>query len=141
MSQAERTWPPPDAGQIVWCRFPEISALKPGRKARPALILRVFDDEAPAYRVLVAYGTSKRTDKLHSGEFRLAPSDGEAYRLAGLSYTTKFNLREHVELPYTDTWFEPPPGSPHGQTPKLGVLHSSVYRRVEAAWNAVDSLD
>jgi hypothetical protein len=100
----------------------------------------VFDDEAPLYRVLVAYGTSQRTDKLFAGEFRLAPSDGEAYRLAGLSSATKLNLAEHVELPYTDTWFAPPPGSPHGQTPKLGILHSSVYRRVEAAWNVVESL-
>jgi hypothetical protein len=100
----------------------------------------VFDDEAPLYRGLVAYGTSQRTDKLFAREFRLVPSDGEAYSLAGLSSATKFNLAEHVELPYTDTWFAPPPGSPHGQTPKLGILHSSVYRRVEAAWNVVESL-
>jgi hypothetical protein len=140
LSGSERAWPPPDAGQFVWCRFPDLSALKPGRKPRPALVLRVFDDEAPVYRVLVAYGTSQRTDKLFAGEFRLDPMDGEAYRLAGLSSATKFNLAENVELPYTDAWFVPPPGYPHGQTPKLGILHSSVYRRVEAAWKVVASL-
>jgi hypothetical protein len=140
LSEEPRIWPAPDVGQIVWCRFPDLSALRPGRKPRPALILRVFDDEAPIYRVLVAYGTSQRTDRLYTGEFRLVPADGEAYRLAGLSHPTKFNLADHVELPFTDTWFAPAPGAPHGQNPKLGVLHSSIYRRVEAAWNAVASL-
>lgn len=140
MTTSVRAWPAPDVGQVVWCRFPELPALKPGRKPRPALVLRVFDDDAPVYRALIAYGTSQRTAKLYAGEFRLEPADGEAYRLAGLSCTTKFNLAAHVELPYTDTWFAPPPGAPHGQVPKLGVLHSSVYRRVEAAWRAVGSL-
>lgn len=111
-----------------------------GSQPRPALILRVFDDDAPIYSLLVAYGTSQRTDELHVGEFRLVPTDCAAYRLAGLSYPIKFNLTEHAELPFTGSWFAPPPGAPHGQVPKLGVLHSSVYRRGEAAWNAVASL-
>jgi hypothetical protein len=124
----------------VWCRFPQLSALKPGRKGRPTLILRVFDDEAPMYRVLIAYGTSQRTDRLYAGEFRIGPSDGEAYALAGISMTTKFDLRAHVELPYSDVWFAPPPGVPCGQIPKLGVLHPSMYKRFQAALSAVDSL-
>jgi len=113
--------------------------VKPGRKPRPALILRVFDDDAPVYRVLVAYGTSQKTRNLYSGEFRITPEDGEAYQLAGLSYPTKFNLALNLELPYTDTWFSPPPGTPFGQTPKLGVLHASLHRRAAAAWQAVAS--
>ena len=110
--------------------------MKPGRKPRPTLILRVFDDEAPVYRVLVAYGTSQKTRDLRSGEFRITPEDGEAYQLAGLSYSTKFNLALNLELPYTDTWFRPPPTAPFGQTPKLGVLHANLYRRAAAAWQA-----
>lgn len=103
------------------------------------MILRVFDDEAPVYRVLLAYGTSQKTRTLYSGEFRIAPEDGEAYQLAGLSHPTKFSQARMVELPYTDTWFSPPPGTPFGQTPRLGVLHPSLHRRAAAAWQAVES--
>lgn len=136
MTEIERAWPAPEAGQIVWCRFPYEAATKPGRKPRPTLILRVLDDEAPVYRVLVAYGTSQKTRTLHSGEFRITPEDREAYQLAGLCYPTKFNLALNLELPYTDTWFSPPPNAPFGQTPKLGVLHANLYRRAAAAWQA-----
>jgi hypothetical protein len=139
LTAPERAWPAPDAGQIVWCRFPEQAVGKPGRKPRPALILRVYDDEAPVYRVLVAYGTSQKTQTLYSGEFRITPEDGEAYQLAGLSYPTKFSLARIVELPYTHAWFCPPSSSPFGQTPRLGVHHPSLHRRAAAAWQAVES--
>jgi hypothetical protein len=117
----------------VWCRFPELPGLKPARTSRPALVLQVFDDEMPMYRVLIVYGTSQRTDNLYAGEFRIGPADGDAFTLAGLSCATKFNLNASVELPYSDTWFTPPPGAPSGQIPKLGVMHSSLYKRFQAA--------
>lgn len=123
----------------MWCRFPELPGLKPGPESRPALVLRVFDDDPPPYRVLVTYGTSQRTDKLYAAEFRIAPADGDAFALAGLSGATKFNLNASVELPYSDMWFTPPPGAPCGQIPKLGVLHSSLFQRFQAAL-AVSSL-
>jgi hypothetical protein len=109
----------------------------PGRKPRPALVLTVFDDTAPTFRVLVAYGTSQKTDRLFAGEFRIAPQDSEAYALSGMSYPTKFNLARAVELPYTTDWFAVPPAAPFGQSPKLGVLHPHLMRRVAAAWKAV----
>jgi len=118
----------------MWCRFPEDLRLTPGHKPRPALVLTVFDDEAPEYRVRVVYGTSQKTDRLYAGEFRIADTDGDAYRLSGLSYTTKFNLKRSVELPYNDEWFGVPPGAPRGQVPRLGVLHPSLLPRVQAAW-------
>jgi hypothetical protein len=100
------------------------------------LILTVFDDDDPLFRVLVAYGTSRKTDKLYAGELRITPADGEAYRLAGLSYPTKFNLATAVELPYASVWFAIPPAAPCGQIPSLGVLHPSLLRRAAAAWKA-----
>ncbi len=118
----------------MWCRFPEDLRLTPRRKPRPALVLTVFDDEAPEYRVRVVYGTSQKTDRLYAREFRTANTDGDAYRLSGLSYTTKFNLKRSVELPYNDEWFGVPPGAPRGQVPRLGVLHPSLLPRVQAAW-------
>ena len=137
MSKIVRAWPEPEAGQILWCHFPETPQLKPGPKPRPALVLTVFDDNAPPFRVRVTYGTSQKIQRLYAGEFRITPEDGEAYRLAGLSFPTKFSLASHVELPYTATWFSPPPTTPFGQTPKMGILHPSQLRKAAAAWKAV----
>ena len=75
-------------------------------------------------------------DSLYAGEFAIASSDQVAYAAAGLSYPTKFNLIETFELDFNDTWFSVAPGAPYGQTPKLGVLHPSLMRRVEAAVRA-----
>jgi hypothetical protein len=82
------------------------------------------------------YEPSQHTDRLHSGEFLIAPADGAAYALSGLSYPTKFDLRNGKELSYSEEWFRAPPHAPHGQTPKLGVLHPSLVRRARAAFDA-----
>jgi hypothetical protein len=125
-------WPEPMAGDIVWCRFPE--DIRPGPKPRPALVLVVFDDDAPFFHVRVAYGTSQRVNYLHSGEFAiLQDRNPSAYELAGLSYDTKFNLKQAVDLPFDTNWFGIPPAAPHGQIPKLGTLHPSMMRALRAA--------
>jgi len=133
MAGMEPRWfPAPHAGDIVWCRFPQDKLPKPGPKSRPALVLRV--GEVQGHPVVdVAYGTSQKVDSLYAGEFAIAPADQAAYEAAGLSYATKFNLAETFELDFNDTWFSVAPGAPHGQTPRLGVLHPSLMRRVEAA--------
>lgn len=130
-------WGKPSAGEILWCAFPNHRELRPGPKHRPALAITVDDAEAPLYRVLVAYGTSQRVDELHSGEFAIAPADAAAYRLAGLSYPTKFDVGKRALLPYTSDWFAVPPGAPHGQVPRLGTLHPSLLNRFRAAAIAV----
>ncbi len=86
--------------------------------------------------VVAAYGTSQGTAHLYAGEFLISPTDGEAYRAAGLSFPTKFDLRRTVSLPYTDEWFRVPPIPSYGQTPKLGILHPSLMRRAQAAYTA-----
>ena len=132
-------WAAPEAGEIVWCHFPENKGIKPGPKPRPALIVKVFDDQTPHFIVLVAYGTSQKTAQLRSGEFLIADHETAAYQLAGLSYATKFSFHNTVELPYRNEWFKVPPGAPNGQTPKLGVLHPSLMQRVRAAWEAAQA--
>lgn len=128
-------WPEPTAGDIVWCHFPD--NINPRPKPRPALILVVFDDDAPQFHVRVAYGTSQRTTTLHRGEFFvLQERNRAAYAAAGLSYDTKFNLKQAVDLPYNTDWFSVPPAAPHGQNPKLGTLHPSLVRTVQAAFQA-----
>jgi hypothetical protein len=136
MAEASPGWfPAPSPGDIVWCRYPQGQLSGPGPKARPTLVLRVGENEGhPA--AVVAYGTSRRVDTLHAGEFAITPADQAAYQAAGLSYATKFNLGETFELDFNDKWFAVPPGSPYGQTPQLGVLHPSLMRRAKAAFDA-----
>ena len=40
------------------------------------------------------------------------------------------------EPDFNDLWFAVPPGAPHGQNPKLGILHPSLVRRAKAAHDA-----
>lgn len=131
-----RFFPRPKPGDIVWCQFPRHASLKPGPKSRPALVLKVGEKESESW-VQVAYGTSQKVDKLFAGEFAITPADGDAYLTSGLSYPPKFNLASTFELPFNEDWFGVPPGAPHGQVPKLGVLHPSLMRRAQAAMEAV----
>jgi hypothetical protein len=88
--------------------------------------------------VTVAYGTSQGLHRMHSGEFAITRArDPAAYASAGLSYDTKFDLRQVVELPWTDAFFAVPPRALHGQTPKLGHLHASLMRAAATAHQAV----
>jgi PemK-like, MazF-like toxin of type II toxin-antitoxin system len=136
VASPETFFSPPRPGDIVWCHFPQDTALVPGPKPRPALVVRVGEIQAqPA--VAVAYGTSQRVGELHPGEFAITRADQEAFALAGLSYDTKFDLSNIVELPYSTLWFTVPPGAPHGQSPKMGLLHPTIVRRATAANRAV----
>jgi hypothetical protein len=128
-------WAEPVAGDIVWCHFPD--HITPRPKPRPALILTVFDDQSPHFYVRVVYGTSQRVTDLHRGEFSIMKMRNVAvYEAAGLSYDTKFDLTKTLDLPYITEWFSVPPAAPHGQTPKLGVLHPSLVPAVQAAYHA-----
>ena len=133
-----RWWEEPTAGEIIWCHFPD--DITPRPKPRPSLVLAVFDDDAPQFHVRVAYGTSQRTSNLHRGEFAIASqSNPAAFESAGLSFDTKFDLKQALDLPYTTEWFSVPPAAPFGQTPKLGTLHPSMVRAVQAAFRAINS--
>ena len=128
-------WREPIAGDIVWCHFPD--NIHPRPKPRPALVLAVFDDDAPQFHVKVAYGTSQRTTTLYKGEFAiLRQQHGAAFEAAGLSFDTKFDMKQALDLPYSTDWFSVPPAAPHGQTPRLGTLHPSLVRATGAAYQA-----
>ena len=89
--------------------------------------------------VSVAYGTSQKTDRLYRREFRISKNElPAAYANAGLSYDTKFDLRNVLELPFNDAYFSVPPQAPHGQIPKLGTLHPSMLRIAAAAFEALN---
>jgi hypothetical protein len=132
-------WKQPVAGDLVWCYFPQDHRLQPGPKPRPGLVFKVLSvlGVAQQFAVQVIYGTSKKVDSLHSGEFLIADDEGEPYKLSGLSYSTKFALTKIVELPYNENWFSVPPEPRYGQTPKLGVLHPSLMPRLRSAREAI----
>lgn len=129
-----RWWPEPTAGEIVWCHFPDIIHPKP--KPRPCLIVLTMEDDDGLIFVSVAYGTSQKTDRLHSGAFRIAKLEhAAAYKSAGLSDDTQFDLSKVLELPFNDAYFSVPPHAPHGQNPKLGTLHPSMVRIAGGAFS------
>ena len=130
------SWPEPIAGDIVWCHFPD--NIHPRPKPRPGLIIATKVDNEGMIFVSVAYGTSKKTDRLYSGEFRIAKVEHPAaYVSAGLSFDTKFDFGKTLDLPFNDTYFSVPPHAPNGQIPKLGTLHPSMVRIAAAAFAAV----
>ena len=138
----KRWWKQPVAGDLVWC-FPQDEELEPGPKPRPGLpmtVRRVVGTE-DQFVVQVAYGTSQKVDSLYSGEFAIDRRDKVVFKLSGLSFPTKFNLQNIVELPYNDCWFSIPPQPRHGQNPKLGTLHPSLMRRLRAARDAANAKD
>ncbi len=88
----------------------------------------------------VAYGTSQKLDRLRAGEMAITKAQHPAaYALAGLAYDTKFDLKAVADLPWSERYFKPPPKSRHGNTPKLGTLHVTVLRAVEAAYRAANT--
>jgi len=126
----------PAPGDIVYCRFPQAKG-KPGPKPRPALVVAIIEFADGVQGVRVAYGTSQKVEDLHSGEFSLIPADGAAFQLSGLSFPTKFDMDRTQDLPYDEDWFRVPQDPRYGQTPKLGSLHASLYKRAKAAHDAV----
>lgn len=129
-------WDPPEAGDIVWCMFPEVPEMEPGPKPRPALVMTVESREDGDI-VSVVYGTSQHLKDLKAGEMAITKiANGAAYALAGLAYDTKFDFKVIVDLPWSDRYFKEPPERPFGNTPKLGTLHASMMKAAASAHQA-----
>ncbi len=134
-------WRPPAPGDIVWCRFPNLPVRSPGPKPRPALVCDITERE-DGVSVTVAYGTSQGLNRLHAGEFAITKQSHPAgYSSAGLSFDTKFDFKQSIELPWTAEFFAVPAHAPHGQHPKLGSLHASMMRAAQGAFQALQSDD
>ena len=135
--------PPPEPGDVLWCRFPEIEGIKPGAKPRPCIVLWVSDPpSAPdiPYRVRVVYGTTKIRGKALPHEADIDPvSNPSAYQASGLAYPTRFNFKKLVVVNYDDMFFE---RAPRGgkvaplPSPRMGTLHPSMMRAFSAAYSA-----
>lgn len=91
-----------------------------GPKPRPALVCDVTERE-DGVAVTVAYGTSQKLNRLHAGEFAITRQDQPAaYACAGLSFDTKFDLGQLVELPWSQTFFAVPVHAPFWATAQAG---------------------
>lgn len=136
MPPAEPIWyGAPAPVDIVWCRFPQDGVPGPGPKARPALVLSVGEkDNHPV--VIVAYGTSQKTDDLHAGEFAILPANAASYTAAGLSYPTKFNLGRTFELDYNDVWFSVAPRPRTRRGASTEAVMAACCQRI-SAWKTL----
>lgn len=109
----------PLIGACVWAWMPEAeNVLVPGPKLRPTLIL-----EADDRGVLVAYGTSQKTNVFGLGEFVVTPAE-----LEGLSKPTKFCLRKAYRLPFNKAFF-----LREGQVKVAGILPVGAKRKLALA--------
>ena len=127
-------WQPPTVGDFVWCWFPEAPDTAPGPKARPARVVGVeIRDDGVVVKVV--YGTSQRVDRPKVGEFSIVRSRNPvAFALSGLAYDSKFDFKVIVDLHWSGEFFKVSPRPSYGQTPKLGTLHPSLLRTVQAAY-------
>ena len=135
-------YPPPEPGDILWCRFPKVEGIRPGPKPRPCIVSWVSDapEAGQPYRVLVIYGTSSFRSPPRPTELDLDPDQHRAaYQQAGLSQATRFDLGKAVVVNYDEMYFALAPNGNQapGPTPRLGVLHPSRYRALQDADRAV----
>lgn len=130
-------WNLPEPGDIVWGNFPEDSREDPGPKPRPCLVISV-SKTGNDYQITVASGTSKKLDKLYTGDVSITERlNKEAYQYAGLKLDTKFQLSVMKKLPWNDHFFGVRADKRFGDSPKIGKLHESMMRAFAAAYNAV----
>lgn len=121
--------PLPYIGDIVWCNFPEaVSPTTPGPKPRPGIVMNVI---ASKHVVMIAYGTSQKTQRLFAGEFLI----DKQLLTAGLSYPTKFDLSRLQLLTFDTTWFSQAPGvGANVPPPKLGIVPPAFIPVMRQAW-------
>lgn len=132
-------WKLPAPGDIVWCLFPEVPNIEPGPKPRPAIVIGT-ESRDDGDQVSVVYGTSQHLTRLKTGEVAITKAKyPAAFALAGLAYDTKFDFKVIVDLPWSDRYFKVPVRNAHGNTPKMGTLHATVLRAVEAAYRGAAS--
>ena len=105
----------------------------PGPKPRPALVRAVFiNPQTSQASIEVAFGTSKKTDKLYRGEFVVGSPSGMTS--AGLDLPTKFDLGRIVRLPWARRYFSIKPGN---RRLLMGSLHPTDVLALRQAVTAL----
>ena len=85
-------------------------------------------DEQNPIRVRIVYGTSQNITPIGKGDLVIREKPEAPYKMAGLSYPTKFRFTKVVVLPYTNIYFELAPLGRDlvASSPRLGTLHPSL---------------
>lgn len=120
-----------EPGDILWCYFPQVPG-HPGPKKRPALVMKVAEEE---HVVMVVYGTSQKVDRIYPSEFLMRVNE-PGFSVSNLAYDTKFDMNTLVKLPYNDDWFEiaPMKGGVIPISPVLGTLHPTYLPALKKAY-------
>lgn len=109
----------PAALDIVWCRFPSHLDLgNPGPKQRPGLVAETAVSENNEPEVHVIYGTSKL--KHQTRKFDFFVENMNDMHVAGLYQATRFDMDQHLWLPWAEEFFIPP--SAQYSNPAIGHL-------------------
>jgi hypothetical protein len=112
---------------IVLCRYPEVGAVEPGPKCRPALVrtTAVMDDTGEG-EVEVVYGT--KVLKLGRRSLDLHVTNVQEMNWAGLFHPTRFDLDKAVWLPWAEEFFVPGKGK---VDPILGALSPYMIQKLQ----------
>ncbi|WP_152966555.1 toxin of addiction system [Gulbenkiania mobilis] len=113
----------PQVGDVVRAWFPEWPSTRPGPKARPCLVIDVEHHEHGTF-VLLAYGTSQRTNALFRGEFTVQAAEKAGWKACS-DKATKFSFANTVKVPVNERWILDRVG--HLRVPAL-------MRRMQAAY-------
>lgn len=102
----------PVVGAIYWASMPYAEDVcVAGPKQRPVLLLEHARTAYGTLEVLVAYGTSQKTDRFHLGETVVRKNEAPF-----LNADTKFCLTKRMWLPATEEFFSN--AQPLGMFPK-----------------------
>ena len=108
---------------------------QPGPKPRPAIVRAVFiNPHTSRASIEVAFGTSKKINKLHRGEFLVGSPSGMTS--AGLDLPTKFDLGRIIRLPWARQYFSVKPGTTRLV---MGSLHPTDVLALRQAAKALPS--
>lgn len=103
------------------------------------MIVIAVDKSTNPIRLLVAFGTSKHTDKLGNGEFCINENENPIeWKASGLAKTTKFSLAKRTWLKFDTDWFQAQKGA---LTPRRGSLNPTLYSIFESSKNDVEDAE
>lgn len=121
--------PLPNIGDTLWFSPKSMGPYWP--KDRPCVVIGVSELK---HEVLVAFGTSKKTNKLYPSEFLISRTDGdEVFDVSGLSHDTKFDVAKSIILPFTTEFFGRAPRKNNVPSPKMGSIHIKYYNAMREA--------
>ncbi len=141
-------WPPPNAGDLVWCFIPYAGATK---ERHPALVLDVDANQVPARVVVVGAASFQKVDDLTKRAIRrtsdvLIDSTFTGWKRTGLTNPTLIHLaKEYIFIfDYSEDFFTT---NPNQHSPKIGSLDltdptlSQAFERAAMAANLGSTLE